>query len=73
MARAVRICPAPPNWGHLSGCTYSEGVSWAKFASPEEGGHFAEVLADATLVLPLLVKGVLQRLDKQGWARPGTS
>jgi hypothetical protein len=29
------------------------------------------VLADATLVLPLLIKGVLQRLEKQGWQRPG--
>ncbi len=69
-SRGVRICPDPPHWGHLSGCTYSEGVSWAKFAAPSEGGRFAEVLADATLVLPLLVKGVLQRLEKRGWQRP---
>ncbi len=65
-SRGVRICPDPPHWGHLSGCTYSEGVSWAKFAAPDEGGRFAEVMADATTVLPLLVKGVLQRLDKRG-------
>ncbi len=65
-SRAVRICPDPPHWGHLSGCTYAEGVSWAKFASEAEGGRYAEVLADATLVLPLLVKGVLERLRKQG-------
>ncbi len=69
-SRGVRICPDPPNWGHLSGCTYSEGVSWAKFVSEEEGGRYAEVLSDATLVLPLLVKGVLQRLEKQGWKAP---
>ena len=71
-SRGVRICPDPPNWGHLSGCTYSEGVSWAKFTSPDQGGRFAEVLADATLVLPLLVKGVLQRLEKKGWQPPAT-
>jgi deoxyhypusine synthase len=61
-SRGVRICPDPPAWGHLSGCTYTEGVSWAKFASEAEGGRYAEVMADATLVLPLLVKGVLERL-----------
>jgi deoxyhypusine synthase len=66
-SRGVRICPDPPSWGHLSGCTYSEGVSWAKFASEAEGGRYAEVLADATLVLPLLVKGVLERMRKKGW------
>ena len=27
----VRICPEPVHWGGLSGCTYSEGVSWGKF------------------------------------------
>jgi deoxyhypusine synthase len=71
-SRGVRICPDPPHWGHLSGCTYSEGVSWAKFTPAKDGGRFAEVLADATLVLPLLVKGVLQRLEKRGRSRPGT-
>ncbi|MDH5306189.1 MAG: deoxyhypusine synthase family protein, partial [Myxococcales bacterium] len=37
---AVRICPEPVHWGGLSGCTYSEGVSWGKFVPPEEGGRF---------------------------------
>jgi deoxyhypusine synthase len=60
----VRICPEPAYWGGLSGCTYSEGVSWGKFMPPEEGGRYAEVLSDATLVWPILVKGVLQRLGK---------
>lgn len=66
----VRICPEPDYWGGLSGCTYSEGVSWGKFVPPEEGGHFAEVLSDATLVWPLLVKGLLETLAaKAGPAR----
>jgi len=56
----VRICPDPDYWGGLSGCTYSEGISWGKFLPPEKGGQFAEVLCDATLVWPLLVKGLLE-------------
>jgi deoxyhypusine synthase len=59
---AVRICPEPVHWGGLSGCTYSEGVSWGKFVPPEEGGRFAEVFADATTVWPLLMKGVVEEL-----------
>ena len=58
----VRICPEPEHWGGLSGCGYSEGVSWGKFVPVSEGGRFAEVPADATLVWPLLVAGVLERL-----------
>lgn len=61
---AVRICPEPTHWGGLSGCTYSEGVSWGKFVPPAEGGRFAEVYADATVAWPLLVKGVLEELQR---------
>jgi deoxyhypusine synthase len=58
----VRICPEPDYWGGLSGCTYQEGISWGKFVPPEEGGRFAEVLSDATVVWPLLVMGLLERV-----------
>jgi len=51
----VRICPEPTHWGGLSGCTYSEGVSWGKFVPPAEGGRYAEVYADATIAWPLVV------------------
>lgn len=61
---AVRLCPEPVHWGGLSGCTYSEGVSWGKFVPPAEGGRFAEVYADATTVWPLLIKGVLEELGR---------
>jgi len=61
---AVRICPEPTHWGGLSGCTYSEGISWGKFVPEAEGGRFAEVYADATTVWPLLVKGVLEELGR---------
>jgi deoxyhypusine synthase len=60
----VRLCPEPAHWGGLSGCTFKEGVSWGKFVSPEDGGRYAEVLCDATIAWPLLLKGVSQRLDK---------
>ena len=59
----VRVCPEPAHLGGLSGCTYSEGVSWGKFVSPDDGGRYAEVPADATLVLPLLMKAVFEKLD----------
>ncbi|MFO0762781.1 MAG: deoxyhypusine synthase family protein [Byssovorax sp.] len=60
----VRICPEPVHWGGLSGCTYSEGVSWGKFIPQSEGGRFAEVYADATVAWPLIVRAVLERLGK---------
>ena len=59
----VRICPEPVHWGGLSGCTYSEGVSWGKFQPIEEGGRYAEVYCDATAVWPLLMKAVFEHLD----------
>jgi deoxyhypusine synthase len=64
----VRICPEPVHWGGLSGCSYSEGVSWGKFVPPAEGGRWAEVFADATIAWPILVKGVAQRMDRTGTA-----
>lgn len=60
----VRICPEPVHWGGLSGCTYTEGVSWGKFVPPSEGGRFAEVYSDATVAWPILVRAVLERLGK---------
>ncbi|RME23072.1 MAG: deoxyhypusine synthase [Deltaproteobacteria bacterium] len=62
----VRICPEPVHWGGLSGCTYTEGVSWGKFIPESEGGRYAEVHTDATIAWPLVVKAVMQRLDKTG-------
>ncbi|MBW1917936.1 MAG: deoxyhypusine synthase family protein [Deltaproteobacteria bacterium] len=60
----VRICPEPVHWGGLSGCTYQEGVSWGKFVPPQEGGRFAEVLCDATIAWPILLKAVIQRVER---------
>jgi deoxyhypusine synthase len=65
----VRICPEPVHWGGLSGCTYSEGVSWGKFVPPEEGGKFAEVLCDATIAWPIILKAVMERMAKKSRIR----
>ena len=61
----LRICPEPVHWGGLSGCPYSEAVSWGKFVPPEEGGKFGEVFVDATVGLPLIVGAVSERLKKK--------
>jgi deoxyhypusine synthase len=58
----VRICPDPEHLGGLSGCTYSEGTSWGKFVPVEDGGRYAEVLTDATIAWPLIVKAVMDRV-----------
>jgi deoxyhypusine synthase len=63
-SRGVRICPEPDHWGGLSGCSYHEGISWAKFVPESEGGQYAEVKDDATSVLAFLIKGVIQRIEK---------
>lgn len=69
----VRICPEPDYWGGLSGCTYQEGISWGKFVPPEEGGRFAEVLSDATVVWPLLMMGLLERVSSNKKILPDSS
>jgi len=61
-AYGVRVCPEPAHWGGLSGCTYSEGVSWGKFTPRAQGGRYAEVLCDATIGWPILQMAVEQRL-----------
>ena len=66
----VRICPEPVHWGGLSGCTYREGVSWGKFDPQESGGRFAEVYSDATIAWPLIVKAVLERIEKESSPAP---
>ena len=60
---AVRICPEPEHWGGLSGCSYSEGVSWGKFVPESQGGRFAEVFADATIAWPLVVRAMIERFE----------
>jgi deoxyhypusine synthase len=56
----IRCCPDRHHFGHLSACTYEEGMSWRKF-------HFnmkqAQIQADATQVEPFLVKYIMDLQD----------
>ena len=61
---AIRICPEPEHWGGLSGCSYSEGVSWGKFVPESQGGRHVEVHVDATIAWPIIVRAVLERLGR---------
>lgn len=58
-----RIDPTLPYLGNLSGCTYSEGGSWRKMDIKH--GRFSEVRADATMVLPFYVAGLIEVFNKQ--------
>jgi deoxyhypusine synthase len=62
----VRICPEPSYWGGLSGCSYSEGVSWGKFVPRDRGGRFAEVHCDATIAWPILIRALLENRSGSG-------
>ncbi len=53
-----RIDPTPFWFGNLSGCSYSENISWRKFAFD---ARTSEIRADATIVWPLLLKHVLEQ------------
>jgi len=68
---AVRICPEPVHWGGLSGCTYSEGVSWGKIKPRTEGGKYVEVFSDATIAWPIIVKAVMERISAKGYGPAG--
>jgi deoxyhypusine synthase len=70
---AVRICPEPVHWGGLSGCDYSESVSWGKIVPRSEGGTWAEVKDDATVAWPIIVKAVMERVDGKAGRKKGRS
>lgn len=58
----VRICPDVMDTGHLSGCTYSEGMTWRKM-NPE--GSFVEIQGDATIIWPFLAKYVINVVENK--------
>lgn len=55
---ALQITQDMPFWGGLSGCTFSEAVSWGKI---ETGAKMLTVHCDATIALPLLAQGLADR------------
>jgi deoxyhypusine synthase len=57
----VRITTDRPEFGGLSGCTFSESVSWGKYTTESTT---ATVICDITIALPLLAGALLERLGK---------
>jgi deoxyhypusine synthase len=55
----VRITTDRPDFGGLSGCTFSESVSWGKYTAQSTT---ATVICDVTIALPLLAGALLERL-----------
>ena len=58
---SIRIHTALEYDGGLSGCTVSESKSWGKYSLDAK---YVSVWCDATIALPLLITGLLQRLEK---------
>lgn len=59
---AIQYTVDSPHFGGLSGCTFSEGVSWGKI---DKGARMAQVFVDATIALPIAIHA----LDECGIAR----
>ncbi|MFW9896655.1 MAG: deoxyhypusine synthase family protein, partial [Candidatus Thorarchaeota archaeon] len=57
---SIRIHTATEYDGGLSGCTVSESKSWGKYALDSKS---VSVWCDATIALPILITGLLQRLN----------
>ena len=58
---AVQFITDSPQWGGLSGCTFSEAVSWGKI-DPE--GQQITVHCDATIALPIVASAVMTRFPR---------
>jgi len=56
---SVRIHTAMEYDGGLSGCTISESKSWGKYSLDSK---YVSIWCDATIALPILVTGLLERL-----------
>jgi len=56
---SIRIRTATEYDGGLSGCTITESKSWGKYSSDSK---YVSVWCDATIALPILITGLLQRL-----------
>lgn len=59
---AIQYTIDSPHFGGLSGCTFSEGVSWGKISRE---ARMIQVFVDATIALPLVVHA----LDESGTRR----
>jgi deoxyhypusine synthase len=55
---AIQLTMDSPQWGGLSGCTFSESMSWGKI---HKQARMVQAYVEATVGLPLLVGYLLQR------------
>lgn len=59
---AVQITTDSPQWGGLSGCTFEEAISWGKI---DKDGNRAICYCDATIALPILSHGLLEKIKSK--------
>lgn len=60
LSYAIQITMDRPEHGGVSGASVKEAISWGKVASKAK---WIDITSDVTLVLPLMVSGVLSRLQ----------
>ncbi len=60
---AVQFITDSPQWGGLSGCSFSEAVSWGKI---DPGGEMVTVHCDTTIALPMVASAVMTRMEVDG-------
>lgn len=58
---AIQVTMDRPEHGGLSGASVKEAISWGKVSSKAK---WIDIMADCTLVLPLMISGVLSRLTE---------
>jgi len=59
---AVQFITDSPQWGGLSGCSFSEAVSWGKI---DPGGEQVTVHCDTTIALPIVASAVMSRVPRR--------
>jgi deoxyhypusine synthase len=61
--KGARICPDSTFIGHLSGCTYTENMTWGKTDTVR--GRFSEVMADATMIYPFYMAAMKEVIESR--------
>ncbi|MCQ8903681.1 MAG: deoxyhypusine synthase [Methanothrix sp.] len=59
---AIQYTTDTPHFGGLSGCTFSEAVSWGKV---DKEARMAQVFSDATITVPLVVHALRERVARR--------
>ena len=58
LSYAIQITMDRPEHGGVSGASVKEAISWGKVSS---NAKWINIMADVTLVLPLMISGILSR------------